>query len=99
MPPLQTALSLRPSARPSTHAMSSLGSCGSAAGVRSASAPVIDSSPKPVAESQPLLPRSIAEARSAEATWSTFRFGRAARSHAAAAATIGAEKLVPVTAS
>src|SRR3954452_11582422 len=76
--------------------MSSLGSDGSGGGALKVSALPTDSSPKPVFGSQPGVSRSRADRRIACAIWSSVSVGRAARTQAAAAATIGAEKLVPL---
>ena len=61
-----------------------------------ASARPTDSTPKPVSGSQPSRPTSRAESRTAWLTWSAVSSGRAARTQATAAATIGAAKLVPL---
>ena len=92
----------RGSRRPFTQARLSLGSAGSAGGSRLAStasaAPML-STPKPVSGSQPGRSTSRAVSRTAWTTWSGLSSGRAARTQAIAAETIGAAKLVPSSAS
>ena len=70
---------------------------GRAAAASAASAAPTSSSAEAGRGSQPLRPRSRADSRTTWATWSGVRSGRAARTQATAAATIGAEKLVPST--
>ncbi len=84
-------------ARPSSHRMSSLGSSGSVGGAGRRSAAARSSAPQPVEMSQPGRCRSRADRRRTSATWSGVSLGRSAMTHAAAAATSGAEKLVPST--
>ena len=100
-PPDQTALLGCPKALPLTQTRLSLGSAGSWIGSLSAgtlsAAPTL-STPKPVSASQPGRPTSRALRRTAWTTRSGVSSGRAARTHAIAAETIGAEKLVPESA-
>jgi len=75
--------------------MSSFGSYRSRTGVGRARAAATFSIPKPDEESRPTGAMSVAERRRISATCPAFRSGRAVHTHAAAAATIGDEKLVP----
>src|SRR5438105_110276 len=77
--------------------MSSFGSCGSDVGASLESAAGMLSSPKPVSMSNCWSQMSVAlnRIRSNICVWS--RLDRVDQTHAVAAATIGAEKLVPLT--
>ena len=76
--------------------MSSLGSAGSGGGAAYWSAAPTLSTPKPVSGCQPGWSWSTADSRTAWLTWSAVSSGRAARTQATAADTIGAAKLVPL---
>jgi hypothetical protein len=90
-------VALPPSSDPFTSPMSSFGSWGSSRGARRASARGIEMTPKPVLRSNPARPTSRAENRSRLKSWSLVSRGRADQIQLAAAATIGAEKEVPLT--
>src|SRR3954452_11888697 len=95
--PLKMALARAPSTRPFTNSRSSLGSSGSAAGAAWGSAPGGWRTPNPVEACQPGLPTSRAPRRTTCAAWYGVSSGRAARTQATAAETIGAENDVPDT--
>ena len=78
--------------------MSSFGSSGSSAGAGSDSAPAMLSTPNPVAFSYPGSPTSRAPRRTTWPAWNGVSSGRAARTHATAAATIGEANDVPASA-
>src|ERR1700756_2945085 len=74
---------------------SSFGSCGSFCGVGAAKAAAMFTIPYPVWVLKPDGPTGCAVERRMSATWLTVSVGRAVHNQAAAAATIGAAKLVP----
>ncbi len=80
-----------------TWATSSFGSCGSRGGIGAASAAGMSSSPNPVRMSKPGTSTSFAVERSRSASCVTLIAPRTVLIHAAAAETIGAEKLVPLS--
>src|SRR5581483_5232207 len=78
-----------------TWSMSSFGSSGSSGGGAAVSAPGMFRRPQPLELSKPGGPISFALERSTPAICDAVSVGRTVQTHAAAAATIGAEKLVP----
>ena len=78
-----------------TSLTSSFGSSGSRGGTGAASAFGMSSSPQPDCGSKPAGPMSRALRRISSKIWVTSSVGRTVQTHAAAADTIGAEKLVP----